>query len=59
MADHDRASFPYWAGLDDHEIVACMQGDTRAARIRALSRIAVGTQGTPAARRGDQRHWIT
>ncbi|WP_331718612.1 hypothetical protein [Streptomyces sp. NBC_00289] len=37
-----RASFP-WAGLDDdHEIVACMQGDTRAARIRVLSRIAVG-----------------
>ncbi|MFF7928759.1 Pycsar system effector family protein [Streptomyces mirabilis] len=37
----DRASFPYWARLDDTAIRACMQGDTRAARIRVLSRIAV------------------
>ncbi|QDN94803.1 integral membrane plasmid transfer protein (plasmid) [Streptomyces sp. RLB1-9] len=37
----DRASFPYWARLDDNAIRACMQGDTRAARIRVLSRIAV------------------
>ncbi|WP_331719064.1 DUF5706 domain-containing protein (plasmid) [Streptomyces sp. NBC_00289] len=43
LGGDDRASFPYWAGLyDDHEIVACMQGDSRAARIRVLSRIAVG-----------------
>ncbi|WP_306454794.1 Pycsar system effector family protein [Streptomyces sp. Ag82_O1-15] len=37
----DGASFPYWAGLDDTAIRSCMQGDTRAARIRVLSRIAV------------------
>ncbi|MFJ9482664.1 Pycsar system effector family protein [Streptomyces mirabilis] len=37
----DCASFPYWARLDDSAIRACMQGDTRAARIRVLSRIAV------------------
>ncbi|MFE5372793.1 Pycsar system effector family protein [Streptomyces mirabilis] len=37
----DRASFLFWARLDDTAIHACMQGDTRAARIRVLSRIAV------------------
>ncbi|MGW2524379.1 Pycsar system effector family protein [Streptomyces sp. NPDC001617] len=37
----DRASFPHWAGLDDDAILACMHGDTRAARIRVLSQIAV------------------
>jgi hypothetical protein len=37
----DRASFPYWARLDEDEIRACMDGDTRAARIRALSTLAV------------------
>jgi hypothetical protein len=42
LGGDDRASFPHWAGLDDNEIVACLQGDTRAARIRVLSRIAVG-----------------
>jgi hypothetical protein len=37
----DRASFPYWARLDEDEIRACMDGDTRAARIRVLSILAV------------------
>jgi hypothetical protein len=37
----DRASFPYWARLDETEIRACMDGDTRAARIRVLSVLAV------------------
>ncbi|MFK4070510.1 Pycsar system effector family protein [Streptomyces sp. NPDC029674] len=37
----DRASFPYWAQLDEDEIRDCMQGDTRAARIRVLSALAV------------------
>ncbi|MFJ3498804.1 Pycsar system effector family protein [Streptomyces sp. NPDC086091] len=37
----DRASFPYWARLDEDEIRACMDGDTRAARIRVLSTLAV------------------
>ncbi|MFI6254304.1 Pycsar system effector family protein [Streptomyces sp. NPDC051016] len=38
----DRASFPYWARLvDDTEVLASMTGDTRAARIRVMSRIAV------------------
>ncbi|MYR63661.1 integral membrane plasmid transfer protein [Streptomyces sp. SID625] len=41
----DRASFPHWARLTEHEIRACMTGDTRAARIRALSRIALGKYG--------------
>ncbi|MEU5269714.1 Pycsar system effector family protein [Streptomyces hygroscopicus] len=39
---HDRASFPYWARLDDDETIAGMQGGTRAARIRAMSGIAGG-----------------
>ncbi|MFI1293352.1 Pycsar system effector family protein [Streptomyces sp. NPDC020792] len=37
----DRASFPYWARLDEDEIRACMGGDTRAARIRVLSALAM------------------
>ncbi len=37
----DKASFPCWARLDEDEIRACMQGDTRAARIRVLSVLAV------------------
>ncbi|WP_336246969.1 Pycsar system effector family protein [Streptomyces cupreus] len=37
----DRASFPHWACLDEDEIRACMDGDTRAARIRVLSILAV------------------
>ncbi|MGW2465007.1 Pycsar system effector family protein [Streptomyces sp. NPDC001761] len=37
----DRASFPYWARLDEEEIRACMDGDTRAARVRVLSVLAV------------------
>ncbi|WP_405877981.1 Pycsar system effector family protein [Streptomyces sp. NBC_00005] len=42
LGGNDRASFPYWAGLDDDAIRASMQGDTRAARIRVLSGLAVG-----------------
>jgi hypothetical protein len=41
LGGHDRASFPYWARLDKTEIHACMNGDTRADRIRVLSTIAV------------------
>ncbi|MGY0071718.1 Pycsar system effector family protein (plasmid) [Streptomyces sp. QTS137] len=41
LGGHDRASFPYWARLDETEIRACMDGDTRAARIRVLFNIAV------------------
>ncbi|WP_342748762.1 Pycsar system effector family protein [Streptomyces phaeoluteigriseus] len=41
IGGHDRASVPYWARLDETEIHACMDGDTRAARIRVLSTIAV------------------
>jgi hypothetical protein len=37
----DRASFPYWARLSETEIRACMTSDTRTARIRVLSGIAV------------------
>ncbi|MEU2855547.1 Pycsar system effector family protein [Streptomyces syringium] len=37
----DRASFPYWARLDEGEIRACMDGDTRAVSIRVLSALAV------------------
>lgn len=37
----DKASFPHWASLDEDEIRACMDGDTRAARIRVLSTLAV------------------
>ncbi|MEU2271965.1 Pycsar system effector family protein [Streptomyces olindensis] len=41
LGGHDRASFPYWARLDEDQIRACMTSDTRAARIRVLSCIAV------------------
>ncbi|MEW2078794.1 Pycsar system effector family protein [Streptomyces sp. NPDC013433] len=41
LSGADRASFPYWAQLDEDEIRTCMDSDTRAARIRALSVIAV------------------
>ncbi|MEU1010960.1 Pycsar system effector family protein [Streptomyces sp. NPDC005890] len=37
----DRASFPYWARLDEDEIRVCMDGDTRAARTPVLSILAV------------------
>ncbi|WP_245235990.1 Pycsar system effector family protein [Streptomyces durhamensis] len=37
----DKASFPYWACLNEDEIRACMDGDTRAARIRVLSVLAI------------------
>jgi hypothetical protein len=37
----DRASFPYWAQLDEDAIRDCMQGDPRAARTRVLSSLAV------------------
>ncbi|CAL9675096.1 hypothetical protein SUDANB176_07710 (plasmid) [Streptomyces sp. enrichment culture] len=41
LSGADRASFPYWARLDEEEIRTCMGGDTRAARIRVLSVLAV------------------
>ncbi|MEU6885562.1 Pycsar system effector family protein [Streptomyces viridosporus] len=41
LSGADRASFPYWARLDEEEIRTCMDGDTRAARIRVLSVLAV------------------
>lgn len=41
LSGNDRASFPYWARLDEDEIRACMEGDTRAARVRVLSSLAV------------------
>ncbi|MFI7396404.1 Pycsar system effector family protein [Streptomyces tendae] len=41
LGGQDRASFPYWARLAETQIHACMHGDTRAARIRILSRIAL------------------
>ncbi|MCM2394384.1 DUF5706 domain-containing protein [Streptomyces sp. CWNU-1] len=37
----DRASFPYWARLNEDEIRASMNSDTRAAQVKVLSRIAV------------------
>ena len=37
----DRASFPHWAGLDDATLRASMRADSRPARIRVLSTIAV------------------
>ncbi|MFJ6669019.1 Pycsar system effector family protein [Streptomyces sp. NPDC091383] len=37
----DRASFPHWAQLDENQIRSSMEGDTRAARIRVLSVLAV------------------
>ncbi|MEU1128360.1 Pycsar system effector family protein [Streptomyces sp. NPDC005900] len=41
LSGADRASFPYWASLSEDAIRACMDGDTRAARIRVLSALAV------------------
>ncbi|MFH9090481.1 Pycsar system effector family protein [Streptomyces sp. NPDC017673] len=44
----DRASFPYWARLDEDEIRACLDGDTRAARLawaRTHLRDAIATAG--------------
>ncbi|MER7898927.1 Pycsar system effector family protein [Streptomyces sp. NPDC096046] len=41
LSGADRASFPYWAQLDEDAIRDCMDGDTRAARIRVLSTLAV------------------
>ncbi|MEV5249872.1 Pycsar system effector family protein [Streptomyces werraensis] len=42
LSGTDRASFPYWAGLEDDDAIRdCMQGDSRAARIRVLSVLAV------------------
>ncbi|MEU4490096.1 Pycsar system effector family protein [Streptomyces purpurascens] len=41
LSGADRASFPYWAQLDEDAIRDCMQGDSRAARIRVLSSLAV------------------
>ncbi|MFJ6393943.1 Pycsar system effector family protein [Streptomyces sp. NPDC091972] len=41
----DRASFPYWAGLDEDAIRASLRGDTRPARIRVLSIIAMRKYG--------------
>ncbi|GHE56360.1 integral membrane plasmid transfer protein [Streptomyces longispororuber] len=41
LSGADRASFPYWAQLEETAIRDCMQGDPRAARIRILSVLAV------------------
>jgi hypothetical protein len=41
LCGDDKASFPHWARLDEDEIRSCMDGDTRAARIRVLSLLAV------------------
>ncbi|CAC36626.1 DUF5706 domain-containing protein [Streptomyces sp. NRRL_B-16638] len=41
LGGQDRASFPYWARLAETQIHACMHGDTRAARIRIMSGIAL------------------
>ncbi|MFJ4980377.1 Pycsar system effector family protein [Streptomyces coeruleorubidus] len=41
LSGADRASFPYWAQLDEDAIRDCMQGDSRAASIRVLSILAV------------------
>lgn len=41
LGGHDRASFPYWARLNETEIHTCMDGDTRAVRIRVLPTIAL------------------
>ncbi|MET9914465.1 Pycsar system effector family protein [Streptomyces sp. NPDC006476] len=41
LGGNDGASFPYWARLDEDEIRACIHGDSRAARIRVLSRMAL------------------
>ncbi|MFC9282794.1 Pycsar system effector family protein [Streptomyces collinus] len=41
IGGHDHASFPYWARLDHEEIRTSLTTDTRPARIRALSTIAL------------------
>lgn len=41
LGGSDRASFPHWARLDEDAIRDCMTGDTRAARVRVLSGIAL------------------
>ncbi|MEV5139682.1 Pycsar system effector family protein [Streptomyces syringium] len=41
LRSHDRASFPYWATLDEDQIRVGMEADTRAATIRVLSILAV------------------
>ncbi|MFG2351943.1 Pycsar system effector family protein [Streptomyces phaeochromogenes] len=41
LGGDDRASFLYWARLDEDGIRACMDGDTRVARIQVLSVIAL------------------
>ncbi|WP_329402952.1 DUF5706 domain-containing protein [Streptomyces virginiae] len=41
LSGADRASFPHWARLDEDEIRSCMEGDTRATRIRVLSNLVV------------------
>ncbi|MCX5097709.1 DUF5706 domain-containing protein [Streptomyces sp. NBC_00365] len=41
LRGNDKASFPYWARLDEDAIRSCMDGDTRAARIRVLSNLAI------------------
>jgi hypothetical protein len=41
LSGADRASFPYWAQVDEDAIRDCMQGDPHAAQIRLLSSLAV------------------
>ncbi|MFF3967906.1 Pycsar system effector family protein [Streptomyces griseorubiginosus] len=41
LGGNDKASFPSWARLDEDEIRACIDGDTRAPRIRVQSVLAV------------------
>ncbi|MFF8556568.1 Pycsar system effector family protein [Streptomyces sp. NPDC015501] len=41
LHEDDRAAFPHWAQLDEDGIRSCMEGDTRATRIRVLSTLAV------------------
>ncbi|MER7048945.1 Pycsar system effector family protein [Streptomyces jumonjinensis] len=41
LSGADRASFPFWATLDEDQIRARMQTDTRPASIRVLSVIAL------------------
>ncbi|MEU1896253.1 Pycsar system effector family protein [Streptomyces pristinaespiralis] len=41
LSGDDRASFPYWARLDDDQIRASLNSDSRPARIRVLSTLAV------------------
>ncbi|MDQ1033075.1 hypothetical protein QF035_010657 [Streptomyces umbrinus] len=41
LGGSDRASFPYWARLDEDGVRACIDGDARPARIQVLSVIAL------------------